>query len=181
MSETRKESSAPLVIVLFSICLVTSLLLGLANMLTADAIAANNQRVSDEAMAEVLPSESGYTDVTDQYTGGDSTVLGVYQAGEDGYVVEVASSGFGGLVNMMVGVGSDGTCTGVAITSHSETSGLGANATKAEWREQFKGASGSVSVTKDGGTIEALTGSTITSRAVCNGVNSALEAAASMG
>ena len=56
-------------------------------MLTADAIAANKQRVSDEAMAEVLPSESGYTDVTDQYTGGDSTVLGVYQAGEDGYVV----------------------------------------------------------------------------------------------
>ncbi len=181
MPETKKESSAQLVIVLFSICLITSLLLGLTNMLTADAIAANNQRVSDEAMAEVLPSESGYTDITSQYTGGDSTVQHVYQAGEDGYVVEVATSGFGGLVNMMVGVGPDGACTGVSITSHSETSGLGANATKAEWREQFKGATGTVSVTKDGGTIEALTGSTITSRAVCTGVTTALEVVASLG
>ena len=56
MSETKKESSAQLVIVLFSICLVTSLLLGLANMLTADAIAVNKQRVSDSIPAATPPS-----------------------------------------------------------------------------------------------------------------------------
>ena len=180
-TEKKQDSSAKLVLVLFAISVVTALLLGLVNMVTAPVIAANNQRVADEAKAEVLPTSGEYVEVTGQYTGGDPNVLGVYQAGEDGYVVEIQSSGFGGMVKMMVGVGADGTCTGVSITGHSETSGLGANATDATWREQFKGATGDVKVTKDNGTIDALTGATITSRAVCSGVTAALEAAASMG
>lgn len=180
-TEKKQDSSAKLVLVLFAISVVTALLLGLVNMVTAPVIAANNERVAAEAKAEVLPSQNEYEDVTDQYTGGDPNVLGVYKAGEDGYVVEIQSSGFGGMVKMTVGVGADGACTGVSITSHSETSGLGANATDETWREQFKGASGDVKVTKDNGTIDALTGSTITSRAVCSGVTTALEVAASMG
>ena len=92
----------------------------------------------------------------------------------------MAPSGFGGNLDIMVGVGADGTCTGVSIISHAETSGLGANATKEDFRSQFVGKS-NVAVTKDGGDIAALTGATITSRAVWNGVNAAIEAAASMG
>ena len=75
---------------------------------------------------------------------------------------------------------TDGTCTGVSIISHAETSGLGANATKEDFRAQFVGKA-NVAVTKDGGDIAALTGATITSRAVCDGVNAAIEAAASVG
>ena len=82
---------------------------------------------------------------------------------------------------MMVGVDTSGTVTGVSIVSHEETSGLGANATREEFRSQFVGATGSVAVTKDGGTIDALTGATVTSRAVSNGVNAALNAVASLG
>jgi len=63
----------------------------------------------------------------------------------------------------------------------SETSGLGANAAKESFRSQFAGKSGSVAVTKDGGDIDALTGATITSRAVASGVNSALAAVAELG
>ena len=63
----------------------------------------------------------------------------------------------------------------------SETSGLGTNASKEDWRAQFVGQSGSVAVTKDGGQINAITGATITSRAVSTGVNAALDAVASLG
>ena len=129
------------------------------------------------AMEAVLPADS-YTEV--EYTGGDPLVSKVYQAGDAGYVVQVAPSGFGGVLDVMVGVNTDGTCSGVSIISHSETSGLGANATKEDFRSQFEGKS-NVAVTKDGGDIAALTGATITSRAVCDGVNAAIAAAASVG
>ena len=147
-------------------------------MITAPQIAINNQKKTDDAMAAVLPADS-YTQV--EYTGGNALVTAVYQAGDAGYVVQVAPSGFGGNLDIMVGVGTDGTCTGVSIISHSETSGLGANATKPAFRDQFVGKSGTVAVEKDGGDIVALTGATITSRAVSEGVTAALEAAGSMG
>ena len=66
------------------------------------------------------------------------------------------------------------------LVKTAETSGLGANAGKADWRAQFVGLT-NAAVTKDGGTIDSITGATSTSRAVANGVNSAVAAAASMG
>ena len=128
-------------------------------------------------MQAVLPADS-YTQV--DYTGGNTLVTAVYQAGDAGYVVQVAPSGFGGAMDIMVGVNNDGTCSGVSIISHAETSGLGANAEQESFRSQFVGKS-NVAVSKDGGDIAALTGATITSRAVCDGVNAAIEAAASVG
>ena len=104
----------------------------------------------------------------------------VYQADDKGYVVEVTPSGFGGTIDMVVGVGTDGTVTGVSIISMSETSGLGANASKESFRSQFVGKSGVLAVSKDGGEIDALTGATITSRAVTSGVNTALVVASEM-
>ena len=74
--------------------------------------------------------------------------------------------------------------TGVEIISHGETSGLGANAatgsTGEAFRGQFVGLSGTLAVTKDGGTIDALTGATVTSRAMTNGVSAALACAATL-
>ena len=105
--------------------------------------------------------------------------------GQDaGYCVEVAPTGFGGGVDTMVGIGVDGTITGISIISaSSETPGLGANSTKPEFQEQFAGqpADGTVAVEKDGGSIVALTGATITSRAVSEGVNAAVKFAAEQG
>lgn len=178
--ETKKEPGmARLILVLFAISAATALLLGLVNMITAPAIAANEKAKTDAAMAAVLPADS-YTQV--EYTGGDATVDGIYQAGDAGYVVQVSPGGsFSGTFTIMVGVDHEGVVTGVEIVKTAETSGLGANAGKPVFKEQFKGLSGSVAVTKDGGSIDALTGATITSRAVCNGVNSAVAAAASMG
>lgn len=183
MSETVVKKKEPgmmqLVLVLFSISAITALLLGLANMVTAPAIAANEKAKKDAAMASVLPAGS-YEQV--EYTGSDISVSGVYKAEDVGYVVEVNCGGsFSGTLTIMVGVSADGACSGVEIIKTAETSGLGANASKEDWRAQFVGKSGTVSVTKDGGDIDSLTGATITSRAVSNGVSSAIAAAASMG
>ena len=87
---------------------------------------------------------------------------------------------------MMVGVSNDGKVTGISIISHTETAGLGAVAAAATsageaFRGQFVGMSGTVSVSKDGGSVDSITGATITSRAICVGVNAALECAANMG
>lgn len=182
MSETVKKPKEPgmarLVIVLFTISAVTALLLGLVNMVTAPAIAANAEKNMKIAMNAVLSADT-YDQV--DYNGADPLVKAVYQAGDAGFVVQVAPSGFGGEVTLMVGVDNDGACTGISIISQSETPGLGAKSTDAEWQSQFVGKSGTLAVQKDGGDIQALTGATITSRAVTKGVNSALETVKSMG
>lgn len=129
---TKKEPGmASLVIVLFAISAITALVLGLVNMVTAPQIAINTQKKTDEAKAAVLASEV-YEDVA--YAGADTTIKNIWKAGDAGYVVEVTPSGFGGNLDVMVGVDNDGVCTGVSIVSHAETSGLGANATKEAWQ-----------------------------------------------
>ena len=174
----KKVSMAGLIIVLFVICVVTSLLLGLVNEITADRIAEITAENTRLAMQEVLQADS-YDEV--EYTGGDSQVTGVYKAGDAGYVVEVSVSGSQGMISMVVGVDTAGTVTGVSIVDMSETPGLGDKASEPEFRSQFVGTTGDAAVDKDGGTIAALTGATVTSGAVANGVNAAVAAAATIG
>ncbi len=176
-AKTKEVTGGRLVLVLFLIAAVTALLLGLTNYVTHDRIEAAKAEKTAAAMQEVLPS-GGYEAVA--YTGGDSRILGVQKASSGGYVVSVKVPGSQDTIEMMVGVGTDGRVTGVAIVDMAETAGLGANAAKAEWRAQFVGASGKVAVDKDGGDIDALTGATVTSRAVSNGVNAALDAVAAL-
>ena len=94
--------------------------------------------------------------------------------------------GFDNTITMMVGVDAEGKVLGISIIKHTETAGLGAVAAAGTpageaFRNEFVGATGSVSVSKDGGEVEAITGATITSRAVCVGVNAALEVVGKMG
>lgn len=183
MSEAavKKNDSgmAKLTITLFAICAVCALVLGLVNMITEQPIKDVQAAKNAAAMAEVLPADS-YERV--EYTGEDTTIKSVNKAaGDAGYVVEVSPSGsFSGSLTIMVGVNADNTISGVAVTKSGETSGLGDNARKPDFRNQFTGLSGEVKVTKDGGQINAITGATITSRAVSAGVTSALAAVASL-
>lgn len=167
-----------LTVTLLAISAICALLLGVVNAVTAPRIEAAQKAKTEAAMAEVLPADS-YESVEVLLEG--SIVTAVYAAGDEGYVIQVAPSGFGGVIDMMVGVSKDGTCTGVSIITMSETAGLGANASKEDFRSQFVGLSGTVSVSKDGGVIDALTGATITSRAVAAGVTAALEAVEQLG
>lgn len=182
MSNAKSSSAGyylKLALTLLVISAVVSGLLGLTNYVTADKIAAINADKTAASMEEVLPAEQ-YTKLDYPATGSQTGVAAVYQADDKGYVVEVTPSGFGGTIDMVVGVDMTGAVTGVSIISMSETSGLGANASKDSFRSQFVGKSGTLAVSKDGGEIDALTGATITSRAVTSGVNTALIVAGEM-
>ena len=159
-----------LTLTLLLITAVVAGLLGLVNYLTEDKIAALQNEKAESAMREVLEADSYKPLETDA-----EGVTALYQAGDKGYVVRVSVNGFGGAIDMMVGVDPNRTVTGVSIISHSETASLGANCTREDFRAQFVGAAGDLSVKKDGGPIDALTGATVTSRAVTKGVNLALE------
>lgn len=179
--------------ILCAITLVVALLLGAVNAVTVDQIAANNEAKTQNALAALIPDcESELMEVPEGTTaeGYSATVevLSCYKmtnsSGElAGYCVEVAPTGFGGAVDTMVGILPDGTVAGISILSCSgETPGLGAKATGEEFYGQFAGkpADGSVKVAKDGGDITPITGATITSRAVTNGVDAAANYAASL-
>lgn len=158
-----------LTVTLLLITAIVAGLLGLVNFLTEDKIQALEDEKARSAMREVLPADS-YEPLETAAEG----VSALYRADEAGYVVRVSVSGFGGMVDMMVGISNDCAVTGVSIVSHSETASLGANCTREDFRAQFVGKTGELAVTKDGGQIDALTGATVTSRAVTKGVNLAL-------
>ena len=96
-----------------------------------------------------------------------------------GYAVEAGTIGFGGPLTLMVGVTPDGVVYNTSVLSHSETPGLGAKcATDERFLSQFRGldpAAKTVAVKKDGGDLDAITASTITSRAYALAVSNAVE------
>ncbi len=160
-----------LTLTLLLITAVVAGLLAFVNELTAGRIDELTRQKAEQAMREVLPAQD-YTPLDAALPQG---VTEAYRAGDAGYVVRVAPNGFGGAIDLMVGVKADGTVNGVAVIAHSETASLGANCTREEFRAQYEGGAGPFAVGQDGGTIEALTGATVTSRAVTDGVNAALD------
>ena len=157
---------------LFLICAVAAGALAAVNAVTAPTIAANNAAAADRARSEVLPEADGFT----EQTAPDGTVY--YSAEKDGgtvgYVFTTSAKGYGGDVEIMTGVDAEGKVTGVSILTINETPGLGMNAKKDAFKDQYKGKSGQLAVNKDGGEIVAITSATVTSRAVTKAVNQAL-------
>ena len=170
-----------LALTLLLITAVVAVALAGVNSVTAPKIAELIEQKTQDAIEAVLPGGGQEVSFTDS-TGLVSTVY----KGDAGYAVQVAPAGFGGDISMMVGMGSDGKVLAISIISQTETAGLGAvsaatTSAGEAFRGQFAGMSGSVSVTKDGGAVDAITGATITSRAVCTGVNAALACVANFG
>ena len=166
---------------LLAICIVVAAILAAVNSVTAPAIAQLNYEKTQAAIQAVLPGGGSEVDFTD-----DTGLVSVVYKGEAGYAVQVAPAGFDGPITMMVGIDFEGNVLGISVIKHTETAGLGAVAAAKTsagetFRGWFVGQSGSVAVTKDGGSVEAITGATITSRAVCVGVNAALDCVAKMG
>ncbi len=181
----KTESTAKYVIrlavTLLLITTAVAIALAGVNYITAPIIAQLQEEKLQEAINVVLPGGGESVEFQDA-TG---LVSAVYKSGS-GYAVQVAPSGFDGEITMMVGVSPDGKVLGISVVSHTETAGLGAvaaaNTSAGEaFRGQFAGVSGTVGVTKDGGQIDAITGATITSRAVCVGVEAALACVANFG
>lgn len=170
-------------LILLAVAAVVALVLGCISLGTSGRIEALAQEKMNTAMQSVLPAE-GYTPVAD--IGGLDCIDAIYQASTGGWVVQVTETGSQGAITMMVGVDSAYVCTGISITEHSETAGLGAIAAQTSdkgeaFRSQFVGKSGTVAVTKTGGDIDAIAGATITSKAICQGVTDALAACQALG
>ncbi len=165
---------------LFIICLIATFLLGVTNAVTAPIIADLAIETEKKSRQVVFPEavNFGEADIAED---GTSVVAALDEAGNTiGYVVVNTEKGYGGDMSIMTGVDLDGKVTGVNILSHSETAGLGANATSENFRNKFIGLIGGITVSKDKpgeNSIDALTGATITSRAVVRAVNAAIEAA----
>ena len=183
----KTESTAKYILrlsaILFLIAGIVALALAGVNSITAPAIEKLNAEKTQLAIEAVLPG--GYDEEVTDYADATGLVSKVYK-GANGYALEVKPGGFDNTITMMVGVDLDGNVLGISIVSHTETAGLGAVAAAKTsageaFRGQFEGQSGSVSVSKDGGQIEAITGATITSRAICVGVNAALDCVAGLG
>lgn len=179
----KKESTFGYVmrisLTLLIIATVVAAALAVVNNVTKPIIDNVNNEKTQQAIMQVLPG--GYEEEISDYADASGLVTKVY-TGASGYAVEVTPSGFDGPITMMVGISHEGKVLGISIISHTESAGLGAvaaasNSAGQGFREQFKGMSDVVSV-DDG--IDAITNATITSRAICDGVNAALACVAGL-
>lgn len=172
---------------LFIICIVVTALLGLTNAVTAPKIEELAVETQEAAKQAVLPEAASFGEAAQTELSGTAYTYYEGLAADGsvmGYVVETVSKGYGGDISLMVGVAVDGTVQGVSILSINETAGLGMNAQNPEFLEQFLGKSGTIGVQKNGSSdtdIQALTGATITSEAMADGVNQALSVCEQLG
>ena len=171
-----------LALTLFIIAGVVAAALAGVNSITKPIIDQLNAEKTQKAIETVLPG--GFDEELANFDNQGGLVSKVYK-GANGYALEVLPSGFDNTITMMVGVNNEGKVLGISIVSHTETAGLGAVAAAQTsagetFRGQFVGQSGAVAVSKDGGDLDAITGATITSRAICVGVNAALACVAGL-
>lgn len=177
-------------VILTLITLIAGLGLGFVYEITKDPIAQAQDDAKKKAWQEVFPEadmndfealdvDQAVADDAVKAVGANATVDEVCKAGEDGYVITTTSKeGYGGNIQITVGITADGTVSGISILSISETAGLGMKATEPAFYEQYEGKqTEKFAVSKDGGEgepIDAISGATITSRAVTAAVNVAL-------
>ena len=182
-------------LILTAITVVSGLLLGIVYNITKEPIARAQENTKQEAYKAVLSdaasfeavdfdsdsalsllSENGYT--SDEIT---EVVEGTDDSGEViGYVISVQSSeAYDGTLELSVGIAADGTVKGVEMLDISETAGLGMKADEAEFKDQFKDKKvEKFTYTKNGAAaddeIDAISGATITTNAMTNGINAGL-------
>lgn len=151
------------------VILVGTLLVFCASRATAGLKKANEEAYMLDRMQTVLPGSSTFT--PEAYTGEDTNIRSTYKA-ENGYAVFVVTQGYAGDISMLVGVSNEGTVTGLQVQQMTESYGLGARAlSDYEFLIQFLNTDGTAEVGTD---VDALTGATVTSKAITRGVNSAV-------
>ena len=172
--------------ILTVITLVAGLLLGYVYDITKEPIAKSKEAAKNAAyqtvMAEADAFEAMEVDAADLGTGCDVNEVVAANAGSElkGYVITTTThDGYGGDIQVSVGIAADGTVKGIEMLSIAETAGLGMNATTPEFKAQYADKLvDAFVVTKTGAAadneIDAISGATITSNAVTNAVNTAI-------
>jgi len=170
---------------LFVICTITGFCLSSVNSMTKDPIAQRIRESSELKKAEVLKEAKSFEElkIPGEIAGKSGIVTAAFRginAGKTaGFVFNVSPKGYGGSIDVTVGIGSDGAVTGVRLGDNKETPGLGTKVAEAPFINQYGGKNikESFELVKkppSGNQIQAITGATISSRAV----NSAVQAAA---
>lgn len=176
MEQVKKRSSAvqfALVgLKLLLICAIVAGVVSFVYSLTAEPYENNIRDAKSRAVGEIFGLSAP---VCEELTA-DGVTAPVYRVLENGvtvgYCVEVKSPGFGGDIEMTVGYTPEGKILGVSIVSLSETPGLGAKVSEDAFLSQYDGKQGTLTLGED---IDAISGATISSRAVTDGVNAATE------
>lgn len=169
-------------------------LVAMTEMATRERIAANERAYLLRALNQVVASDRYDNDMfTDTIMVTDADLLGTqdpvtaYRAFSEGQPVAViltpiAPDGYSGTIRLLVGIDADGAVTGVRVTSHKETPGLGdaIEAERSDWILGFDGRQlgdpppAEWAVRRDGGAFDQFTGATVTPRAVVKAVRNAL-------
>ncbi len=162
---------------LFIITAIVAVLLAGVNALTKGPIADHAEKTKAEAIAKVMEGADNFE--TLDVPAGMEDVQEVLLAKQGdavlGYCVQTATQGNDGLISLMIGIDPSGAIQRVSILSQKETMYVNKHG---ELIDRFPGKSGSVALSQDGGDIQAISGATISSRAITKGVNSALAAVA---
>jgi electron transport complex protein RnfG len=158
---------------LFVVCVVAGSLLAVVNRATKDRIAENAIRETESALKEVFPSATDFREeVKDK-------LWDAYNDGEKiGAVLKTSTQGYGGIIEIMLGVDNQNRVSEVKIVKHSETPGLGSKIVLDSFLDQFKEKTAEEIFLKrdnQSGTIDAITAATISSRAVTNQIRKALQ------
>lgn len=182
-----ESSFKNMVVVLTVVAVIAGLLLGYVNKLTTEPIAQANAKALSDAIALVVPGFDNNPAANPEQIEIDGVTYKIYKATKGGQFIGAAveasdKNGFGGALSVLVGFDAAGKIIDYSLLSHAETPGLGSKA--ADWFK--KGGKGDITgknpgekaltVNKDGGDIDAITASTITSRAFLRAVNAAYAA-----
>lgn len=153
---------------LIAIVAAAAVLLGLSFGLKSVA-AANAQKEHLKMMQTLLPGSTEF--VAEPYSGEDANIRSVHKA-DNGFVIETAVQGYADEITMLVGVSKEGKVTGLVVRKMHETFGLGANALNDHpFLAQFLNTDGDAQI---GEGVDAISGATVTSKAIARSVNSAV-------
>ncbi len=182
----KKESNFKnMTIALLTITVVAGLALSVVYSVTKEPIAASQKAKINNAIKMVIPEFETISDtVMMPSEGKDSIHVHRLMKGAEssGNAIETyTDKGFAGRFSLMVGFNPDGSIANIEVLEHKETPGLGTKMALPAFKDQFKGLKisdlpgGQLKVKKDGGTVDAITAATISSRAFCDAVNRANE------
>ena len=193
MTETKQSGGGQilkLALVLLAVAAVIALVLGVVNEITKGPIEQYLNGKRDAAYAMVMPGDGNTYEEIDagSYANDPSNSITKLSAAKDasgndiGYVAETTFSGAQGMITMVIGLDNDLTCTGIGITEHSETSGLGAKAADPTdpFPQSMVGLTDGAKLSKDGGSVSAISGATLTSRAVVTEIQTVIDAVKSL-
>ena len=163
---------------LLLIAAVVAGMLAAVNLITKDRIARNQQEELNASIGEIFGGAVEKSDIDGDFGEGVRSVYQVrYDGGNAGYCVYVETPGYGGTIGMMVGFTPEGSVLGISIVEISETAGLGSRVDDEGYLSQYRGAQEQKTLSG----IDVITGSTVSSRAVMNGVNLAIQTYAVIG